>query len=172
VAANGQWDVDNSQADKDYTDAVEGPAGADVTYYNAVDQAIRDSGRFPNEDAAWEIDGVAPELGGIAPNALAPVEPITGRVVQANGAGVGGVLVLLHSRFRNSLDCSNPSREADAGYSEVFDFAESDAAGRFVLNRPAGIYQLVFASDGFAFRPEIINIETPLEDIQVLAEPL
>lgn len=153
-------------------DAPEGRTRVKFAQCSLVDQAIRDSGRFPNEDAAWEIDGVQPDLAEIAPNDLAPVEPITGRVVQASGAGASGVLVLLHARFRNALDCSNPSREGDAGYSEVLDFAETDAQGRFTLDRPAGVYELRFASDDYAFRPGIIHIETPLDDISVLAEPL
>lgn len=168
--------ADSVQTLETYTivnwDAPDGQARVKFAQCSLVDQVIRDSGRFPDEDAAWEIDGVQEDLAAITPNDPAPVEPITGRVVQANGAGVSGVLVLLHSRFRNTLDCSDPSREGDSGYSEVLDFAETDADGRFVLYRPAGIFELLFASDDFAFRPGVMDIETPLDDIHVLAEPL
>ncbi len=152
--------------------APDGMARVKFAQCSMVDQVIRDAGLFESDDAAWEIEGADVALAETAPQPMAEVEPITGRVVLVDGSGVPDVLVLLHPRFRNTLECTNPTREGDAGYGDVIDFAETDADGYFTLNRPAGVYQLLFASDDHAFRPGIMEIETPLEDIRILAEPL
>jgi len=153
-------------------EAAEGTARVKIAQCSAVDEAIGISDLFPNADVVWELAGVEPGLALMSPPALAPMSPVTGRVVEADGKGVPGVVVLLRSRFRTRLDCANPDNPADAGYGDPLAFAVTDQSGRFQIDRPAGVYRLEFFSDEFAFRPGLLDIETPLDEITTLAEPL
>ena len=153
-------------------DAPAGVGRVKIAQCSLVDQAIRDSGRFANDDAAWEIVGVDPDLASVPPPALADDAPITGRVVLTDGTPLEGIGVLIRTQFRTSLDCADPGNDDDTGYSAPIAFTITDDAGAFQLDRPAGVYQVEFFSDDYAFRPGILRVETPLEDITVLAEPL
>lgn len=153
-------------------DAPRGVGRVKIAQCSLVDQAIRDAGLFPNDETVWEITGVDPNLAPWPTPALAETTPVTGRVALTDGTGVQGVGLLIRSRYRTRLDCSNPSNEADAGYGEPIAFTVTDASGAFSIERPAGVYQLEFFSDAYAFRPGILRVETPLDEITVLAEPL
>jgi len=153
-------------------DAPDGTARVKIAQCSNVDAAIRTTGIFNNNDNVWEVNGVDARLLNSAVPDHAVVSPITGRVIKANGAGLGGVLVLVRSRFRTRLDCADPDNAADSGYSDPIAFTVSDETGAFSIDRPAGVYRLEFFSDDVAFRPGLMDIETPLDDITVLAEPL
>jgi len=153
-------------------EAPEGFGRVKIAQCSLIDEAIRGSGLFENPDAVWEITGVDPNLAAAPPTALAESAPIIGRVVLADGTGVQGVGVLVRTRFRVRLDCSDPANETDAGYGEPIAYTMTDACGAFGIDRPGGVYQLEFFSDEFAFRPGILRVETPLDEITVLAEPL
>lgn len=152
-------------------DAPDGTARVKIAQGSAVETAIRNAGLFPNVDAAWEIDGVEGALADIAPPIHAPIEPIAGRVTLTDGSGVAGVGVLLRSRFRTRLDDADASNDPDAGYSDPIAFTLTGADGSFAIDRPAGGYRIEFFSDDFLFRPAIMDLETPIEAIQVIAEP-
>ena len=51
-------------------------------------------------------------------------------------------------------------------------FTETDDEGRFMLERPPGAYRVEFFSDDLTFRPAMIDVESPLDDILTVAEPL
>lgn len=142
-----------------------------IAQCTAIDEALTASNRFGNDEGVWEIVGVDPALD-VVPAHHAAVSPIAGRVVLANGQGVAGIGVLVRSRFRLRLDCGNADNPDDAGYSDPIDFTITDDDGRFSIPRPPGTYRLEFFSDDYAFRPGEMNIETPLDDIRVLVEPL
>lgn len=153
-------------------DAPAGQARVRIAQCSLIDEALRKSGRFANSDNAWEINGVDPALATMSPPSLAAAAPIIGRVVLAKGAGVEAVGVLVRARYRVRLNCSDTENENDGGYGDPIAIARTDATGRFEIPRPAGIYELEFFSDDYAFRPGIQRIETPLDPITVLAEPL
>ncbi len=150
----------------------EGFARVKFAQGSEVDGLLRDSGRFPNADAAWEIAGVDPAPASELPPPPAATDRIVGRVTLTDGTGVEGVGVLLRTRFRVRLDDADPANDPDAGYGDPIDFTTTDASGAFVFDRPAGVYQVEFFSDAYAFGPAAVEVETPLETIWVLAEPL
>jgi len=122
--------------------------------------------------AILEFQGTDSELAVMGQPPLAPTEPIRGRVVRrSDGSGVAGAGVILRSRFRVRLD-SDPTNDPDAGYGDPIAFAETDANGDFSIDRPAGGYQLEFFSDEFDFRPPVMELETPIEIVRVIAEPI
>lgn len=152
-------------------DAPDGTARVRIAQCSAVDAALQSGGVGPGADGAWEVVGVDPQV--VLPTpAPAEISPITGRVVMADGSGVEGVLVILRTRFRSRLDCADPEREGDAGYSEPVTYTVTDADGAFTIERPAGVYRLEFYSDDVAFRPGNIDVETPQDTLLILAEPL
>jgi hypothetical protein len=152
-------------------DAPDGTARVRIAQCSSVDVALQTTGVVPTADGAWEVVGVDPQV--VVPTpASADISPITGRVVMADGSGVEGVLVILRTRFRSRLDCADPEREGDAGYSDPITYTLTDADGAFVLERPAGVYRLEFYSDVVAFRPGNIDVETPQDALSILAEPL
>lgn len=166
----------NVQALVGYTvvnwDAPDGTARVKIAQGSAVETALRDSGEFANVDVAWELEGVDPALADQPPPALAPAEPIGGRVTLADGSGVEGVGVLIRSRFRVRLDDADSDNDPDAGFSDPIAFTTTDADGAFSIDRPAGGYRVEFFSDDSSFRPPVMDLETPVDVIQVIAEPL
>jgi hypothetical protein len=142
------------------------------TQTDCVENAIRDSGSVTGPDLTWEVTGVDPTLVNTPPPTLAESSPITGRVTLADGTGVEGIGVLIRTRFRVRLDDQDADNDPDSGYGDPIAVTRTDESGRFQIDRPAGVYQLELFSDEFAFRPAIMEIETPLEEIQALAEPL
>ncbi|NLX12872.1 MAG: carboxypeptidase regulatory-like domain-containing protein [Phycisphaerales bacterium] len=152
-------------------EAPEGTARVKLAQATPLEQEMAAAGLFPNADGAWEIVGVDPALAETPPPAPAPVQSIRGRVTLTDGRGVEGQGVLIRSRFRVRLDDGDSSNDPDAGYGDPIDFTATDANGWFVIDRPAGAYQVEFFSDDYLFRPAVIEVETPLEDIAIIAEP-
>lgn len=165
----------NVQALVTYTvvnwDAPEGVARIKIAQGSEVDQAIQEAGLFPNVDAAWEIEGIEPDLAETPPPAPASNEPIAGRVTLIDGTGVEGVGVLVRTRFRVRLDDADTDNDPDAGFSDPIAFTTTDGDGAFALERPAGAYRLEFFSDDLSFRPAVMDLESPIESIRVIAEP-
>ena len=79
---------------------------------------------------------------------------------------------MIRTRFRVRLSDDDPSNDPDAGFGEPIDFTETDAAGEFSFDRPPGAYRIEFFSDDFSFRPATIDVESPLDVILTVAEPL
>ncbi len=152
-------------------DAPEGTARVKLAQATPLEEAMEASGLFPNVDGAWEIEGVDPALADTPPRDLAEMQPIRGRVNLTDGAGVEGIGVLVRSRYRVRLDDDDSTNDPDVGYSDPMDYTATDAEGWFAIDRPAGAYQVEFFSDDFLFRPAVIEVETPLEDIAIIAEP-
>lgn len=153
-------------------DADPGVARVKIAQNTLVDEQIRMSGIFPNKDAAWEIHGVASSLATAPPPLLLSVETIAGKVTAAAGSGVAGIGVLLRTRFRVRLDDDDAENDPDVGFSDPIAFTVTDDSGAFSFDRPPGGYQIEFFSDDFEFRPASVALETPIEVVQVLAEPL
>ncbi|MHC4671716.1 MAG: hypothetical protein ACYTF1_02190 [Planctomycetota bacterium] len=152
-------------------DAPEGTARVKIAQCSLVDAELT-AGLLADTDGVWEINGVDQDVVLETPPAHAESNSITGRVALANGSGVEGVGLLIRTRFRTRLDCADASNQADAGYGSPIAFTITDEIGAFSIDRPAGIYQLEFFSDNYAFRPGIMEVETPLDEFTVLAEPL
>jgi hypothetical protein len=178
VVADEIFDVPacNVQPLESYTvvnwDAPEGMARVKIAQNTPVDDVIRDLGLFPNVDAAWVVSGVADHLMSTTPPGLLASEPLDGRVTMPDGTGVAGVGVLIRSRFRVRLGDGDPTNDPDAGFGEPIAFTEADAQGLFAFERPPGGYQVEFFSDEFAFRPAIVEVESPQQSIVVIAERL
>lgn len=160
---------------EDYTvvnwEAPEGVAKVKIAQGAEIETAIRSLGLFPNVDAVWEVAGVDSRLLPAAPASLAPKEPIRGRVALANGTGVENIGVLLRSRFRVRLDDADASNDPDSGWSDPIALTLTDTNGAFQLDRPAGVYRVEVFADGYLFRPPWVDVETPLQQITMLAEP-
>ena len=153
-------------------DAPEGTARVKLAQGTPVESAIIASGIFPNVDAAWEIEGVDSALADTAAPPLAADESIAGRVTLADGTGIEGIGVLVRARFRIRLDDADTDNDPDAGFGDPIAFTGTDAAGAFLIERPAGAYRIEFFSDDFAFRPAMVEVESPIESIRIVAEPL
>jgi len=167
----------NVQAVETYTivnwDAPEGTARVKFAQDSPVDTAIRNSGIFPNVDAAWEITGIDAALAGTPPPPhYGDIESIAGKVTLAGGRGVEGIGVLVRTRYRGRLNAADPSNGPDAGCSEPIAYTYTDTNGRFTFDRPPGAYRVEFLSDDYLFRPAIIDVESPLEIIQTIVEPM
>lgn len=152
-------------------DAPEGTARVKVAQCSSVDQALQASGRV-SASGALEATGVAAGLETITPPPHPLPAPLAGRVTLADGTGVPDVIVLVRTRYRTALDCANAADPATGGYSDPIVFVTTDAQGHFTIPRPAGTYRLEFYSDAVAFRPGLLEVETPRAEISVLAEPL
>lgn len=160
---------------EDYTvvnwEAPQGTARVKIAQGTAVETEIVRLNLFPNVDAAWEIEGVDPALLPAEPPAPAPKEPIRGRVTTPAGAGVENIGVLLRTKFRLRMDDQEPANDPDTGWSDPIAVTVTDAAGGFQLDRPAGVYRVEAFADGYLFRPPWVDVETPLQQIVLLAEP-
>ena len=152
-------------------DAPRGQARIKIAQDTLIEQAIVAADLFPNVDAAWEVSGVDAALPG-PPIEPAPSNAIAGRVALIDGTPLADIGVLLRTRFRVRLDDDIAANDPDAGFGEPIAVTESDADGGFSFPRPAGAYRVELFSDHFAFRPAIIDLETPSERIVVIAEPL
>ena len=153
-------------------DAPLGSARVKIAQNTAVDEAIREEQGFANNDAAWELNGVDPGLSPASPPMLASSAPIAGRVIEAGGTGIEGIGVLLRTRFRVRLDDGDPANDPDAGFGLPIAVTTTDADGAFEFHRPPGAYRIEFFSDDFEFRPGAIEVETPIEVIRAVAEPI
>jgi hypothetical protein len=137
-----------------------------------IDNAIRAMALFPNADSAWEFQGVNPALAG-EPLPTSPEKlPIRGRVLDANGAPLEGVGVLLRSRFRVRLDDNASTNDPDAGFAEPMAVTETDANGEFSFSRPAGAYRVEAFADDLLFRPAVADVEAPIDEVIIIAEPV
>ncbi|NLX20274.1 MAG: carboxypeptidase regulatory-like domain-containing protein [Phycisphaerae bacterium] len=152
-------------------DAPEGTARVKFAQGTAVDSYIRQQNLFPNVDTAWEISGVTPALAEVAPPPLADPEPVSGRVILANGTGVENIGVLLRTRFRVRLDDADEGNDPDSDWSDPIAVTKTDAAGQFAFDRPAGVYQVEVFADGYLFRPVVVEVETPQQQVIIIAEP-
>lgn len=152
--------------------AADGTARVKLAQDTDVDAEIRRLGLFAEPDAAWEVSGVDPAIAGDVPPALAEASDIGGRVTLADGSGVEGVGVLMRTRIRSRLDDADPTNDPDSDFSGPIAFATSGADGEFTFDRPPGAYLVEFFSDAFAFRPPEVFIESPIERIAVVAEPI
>lgn len=151
-------------------DAPRGLARVKIAQDTRIDAAIRSANIFSNVDAVWEIVGV--DSGLWAPPAAPAVSaPISGEVIRSNGSPVAGVGVLLRTRFRVRLDDGNAGNDPDAGFGAPIAVTATDANGAFFFERPPGAYRVEFFSDDLAFRPAVVDLETPSERIVILAEP-
>lgn len=153
-------------------EADEGTAHVKIAQGSEVETRIRQLNIFPNVDAAWEINGVEPSLADAAPTVPAPADSISGKVTLADGTGVPGMGVLLRTFFRTRLNDTDVTNDPDSGFSAPIAFTMTDAAGAFTLDRPAGGYKIEFFSDTHTFRPAEITVETPIEVVTSIAEPL
>jgi len=154
-------------------DAPTGTARVKFAQDSAVDEMIRDSGRFSNVDSAWELTSVDPELASEPPPSPMPNNLIAGRITLPDGSGVEDIGVLLRTKYRVRLDDADASNDPDSGFSnDPIDFTMTDSSGVFRFERPPGIYQIECFSDHFGFRPSAVEIESPLETIWIIAEPL
>lgn len=106
-------------------------------------------------------------------------EPLTGQVLTPNGQPVGGIGVLLRTRFRITADDSGKCPDADIClgdepvgfcYSGPVALCKTADDGRFEFNRPPGAYRVEVFQDGFEFRPCSVIVETPLNNITIIAE--
>ena len=160
---------------EDYTivnwEAPEGTARVKIAQGTAIEAEIINLGLFANVDAAWEVTGVDPALLPAAPPSLAPKQPIRGRVTTTTGTGIENIGVLLRSKFRARLDDDNPANDPDTGWSDPIAVTKTDATGTFQIDRPAGAYRVEAFADGYLFRPPWVDLETPLQQITILAEP-
>jgi len=161
---------------EDYTivnwEAPEGTARVKIAQGTAIETEIVNLGLFPNVDAAWEVTGVDPALLPADPPTLAPKQPIRGQVTTLDGTGIENIGVLLRSRFRVRLGDVETGSDPDDGWSELpIALTKADATGAFQIDRPAGVYRVEAFADGYLFRPPWVDLETPLQQITILAEP-
>ncbi len=153
-------------------DAPEGVARVKFAQGSTIDEMILGLALFPNEDAVWEVHGVEDAaLAADPPPPLMEKQPIAGRVTYPDGTGVEGVVVLLGTKFRVRLDDDDPTNDPDSDYSDPIDYTITDADGAFAFERPPGVYRVEFFSDVVAFRPGSVEVESPIEIIEILAEP-
>ncbi len=153
-------------------EAEDGVARVKIAQDTAVEGEIRDLGMFGGIDATWEVGGVDPALVAMAPPAAAANERLSGSVILSDGSGVEGIGVLLRTRFRVRLDDADGSNDPDAGFGDPIAFTVTDADGAFSFDRPPGAYEIEFFSDDFAFRPDVVIVESPIEVITTVAEPV
>jgi hypothetical protein len=153
-------------------DAPEGTARVKFAQDTSVEAVMRADRFFDSDEVIWEIEGIDPDMSTTAPPALAPKLPIAGRIVLVDGTGIENVGVMLRTRYRLRLDDEVPDNDPDAGWSDPIAVTKTDAQGAFAIDRPAGAYRVEVFSDGYAFRPMVVDVETPSQDITIIAEPL
>ncbi len=152
-------------------DAPDGTARVKLAQGTDIDVQFSQT-TFPAPDFAWEVTGVDATLAEISPPEVVDFEEIGGTVTLADGTGVEGVGVLIRTQYRVRLSDNNAENDPDVGFSDPIDFTTTDADGRYAFNRPPGAYLVEFFSDDLLFRPEAVNVETPLEIVSVIAEPI
>lgn len=152
-------------------DAPDGLALVKIAQGTPLESVFSERGLFLNTDRAWAFEGVAEPLTAMAPVPHAAVVPIRGRVVDLAGTGVGGMGVLLRTRFRIRLNDGNAANDPDAGFGEPIAFTTSDQDGAFSFDRPAGVYRVEVFSDDFLFRPVTVDVESPAGALVFIAEP-
>lgn len=166
----------NIQALETYTivswDAPEGTARVKLAQETEVDAEIRRRGIFAEPDAAWEITGVDPVLADLPPPPLADSESIAGQVALADGTGVEGIGVLIRTQFRVRLTDEDSDNDPDVGFGDPIIFTNTAADGRFTFSRPPGAYQVEFFADDFLLRPDSVILESPVQVITIVAEPI
>ena len=160
---------------EDYTivnwEAPEGTARVKIAQSTAIETEIIARNMFPNVDAAWEVTGVDSALLPADPPALAEDQAIRGQVTLADGTGIENIGVMLRSRYRVRLDDADATNDPDVGWSEPIALTVTDAAGEFQIDRPSGVYRVEVFADGYLFQPPWIDVETPLQQITILAQP-
>ncbi len=137
-----------------------------------LERVLRQLPDFDNRDGVWTFEGVDDALGDVMPEPRASAAQINGRVITADGTGLSDVGVLLRTRFRVRLNDEDPSNDPDAGFSAPIALTATDANGAFSFDRPAGGYRVEVFSDALLFRPAIIDVESPIDELVIIAEPL
>jgi hypothetical protein len=92
-------------------------------------------------------------------------------VTATDGTGIENIGILLRSKFRVRLDDNIPANDPDSDWSDPIAVTKTDAAGGFQIDRPAGVYRVEAFADGYLLRPPWVDLETPLQQITILAEP-
>jgi hypothetical protein len=149
-----------------------GVAQVKIAQGTVIEDVIREDGFFDGPDGTWEIVGVEGGLADVVAPILARSESLSGSVILADGSGVADVGVLLRTRFRVRSDDADPDNDPDAGFGAPIAFTSTDDDGRFSFDRPAGAYEVEFFSDDFAFRPASVIVESPIDVVTVVAEPI
>ncbi len=157
-------------------DAPEGTARLEFPNSGRLEAEIRRRGPFGDDVygddlVTWEVHGVDPDLAALGPPPLAPEHPIAGRVVLADGTGLEGIGVWLQTGFRRREPDLDPNNDPDEGYGNPIAVTKTDATGAFAFYRPAGGYRVRVFADDYLFRPRLVDIESPLENITIVAEP-
>lgn len=153
-------------------EAPDGVARVKFAQGTAIEAALAADSRFDNVDIAWETEGIDASIPLTDSIDQMPPEPITGRVLDVNGNGVENIGVLIRTRFRVRLNDNDPANDPDAGFSTPIAVTQTDADGRFSLDRPPGGYRVEFFSDDWLFRPAIIDVESPQTSIITIVEPV
>lgn len=153
-------------------DAPEGTARVKFAQDTEIDTEIRNRMIFTEPDAAWEITGIDDALADLAPPPLTEFETVNGNVTLADGTPVPNIAVVIKTFFRTRLTDNDESNDPDSGFSEPIAFTATDDNGLFTIDRPPGAYQVEFSSDDFAFRPDSVFVESPIETITIIADPL
>ncbi len=153
-------------------DAPEGTARVKFAQDTDIDTEIRNRMIFAEPDAAGEINGIDDRLANRTPPPLTEFEPINGSVNLANGTGVADITVVIRTFFRTRLNDTDETNNPDADFSQPIAFTLTDETGNFTFDRPPGAYQVEFFSDDFAFRPDSVPVESPIETITIIADPL
>jgi len=151
-------------------DADEGFARVKFAQETGIEAEIRRLDLFGNDQAVWEVIGVDPDLTSQEPPELAAMESIAGAVTLADGTGVENIGVLIRTYWRKRLDDGIDDNDPDADWSDPIAVTKTDATGAFSIDRPAGVYRVEVFADGYLFRPTYVDVETPLEQITIVAE--
>ena len=88
------------------------------------------------------------------------------------GARIDGALAARLAGSPSPAQYAAADDPAVTGYSDPIAYTVTDEQGRFQFERPAGVYRLEFYSDTVAFRPGRLDVETPRQDMEILAEGL
>lgn len=153
-------------------DAPPGTGVVKIAQGTPLENVLASLTAFDHPDGAWSFEGISDDLTNVPPEPLAENQPIAGRVVTADGNAVDNVGVLLRTRFRVRLNDDDPSNDPDVGFGEPIAVTSTNEAGRFSFDRPAGAYRVELFSDDFLFRPAIIDVESPVAELVVVAEPV
>jgi len=68
--------------------------------------------------------------------------------------------------------CQDPNDDPDAEWSLPIAVTITDSTGSFAFDRPTGAYRVEVISEDYAFQPIVVDVESPLDDIKIVAEPL
>jgi hypothetical protein len=129
-------------------------------------------------EVGLEFSGAeAPELDQIPP--LLDAASLDVSVLTSDGRPLAGVGVLLRTRVRPDVDpppacCSvgpsDPNEATQCCWGAPVAIGVTDDAGAFEFERPPGAYLVEAFADGLLFRPPLVVIESPLDNVTFIAE--